>query len=64
MWKGGKVMKVRFRAEAFWLDGKRMVEVYDHKTGRTLLFTCKQYHRIVKYLSHHGGVIYGEKEAK
>ena len=57
-------MFIRFNAIFFRRQGKNWVSVYDHKTGRTLVFSLRQYHRISKYLSYHGGVIYGEEEKK
>ena len=57
-------MFIRFNAIFFRRQGKNWVSVYDHKTGRTMVFSLRQYHRISKYLSYHGGVIYGEEEKK
>ena len=55
-------MFIRFRAEVFKVGNKTMVELYDHKTGRTLVMTLKQYHRISDILSNNGGIIFGHKE--
>ncbi len=55
-------MFIRFRAETYQVDGKTMVDVFDHQNGQTETMSLAQYQtKEGGYYNYNGAVIFGQR---